>query len=107
MIAAFNSAAAGLVDASNTFAKVANRTVVESALASEGFTQLLEGQSGAAKLAGTKLIANVPLRGTTLYTPSYAEDVLATRQATAAYRASAKVFKVATEITDELIKSVR
>lgn len=113
-MAILNTALAGLQDASQRFATAASRVVRATTVEANQFIEALkEAPGGNAALSGASRATPVPPGSTStlasgnataslLYTPSYAEDLVTIKQATAAYRANARVLRAASELDREL-----
>lgn len=107
MISAYTAATNGLLDAANSFSKVANQSVADFAQGSAYVASEPETQAPVATIFTNRTLPTFPVQGTSLYTPSYAEDILSVKQAAAAYKASIKIFKTVDDTTQTVINSVR
>ncbi len=114
MTPAISISVAGMLDASNRLSTAAARIARAPAagfnvLASPGTTAdtpvaRANRRSSAADLSDALLVGS---SGAALYTPSYAEDVVAMKMATAAYKANAKMLKASSDMSKELIETLR
>jgi hypothetical protein len=114
MTPAMSISVAGMLDASTRLSTAASRISRQSAT---GFTILAHsGTSSEAPPAATgrsmsaaDLSEALPMggNGAALYTPSYAEDIVAMKMASAAYKANAKMLKASSDMSKELIETLR
>lgn len=114
MIPALTIAVAGLIDATNRANQAAENTVRRSAAETKFSTDAAasygRASSGTAATPGgagsTSRLGGTP-RGTPVYIPSMAEDVVMMREAVSAYRANAQVIRKLDQVTRELIDIVK
>ncbi len=107
MIPAYTTVANGLIDAGERFSKAASQLLVNAIEVSPDFAKELDKRQTISPSSINSTKTNSPLQGLPLYTPSYAEDILTLKQATAAYKASIKAFQAIDESVNTTIKSVR
>jgi hypothetical protein len=114
MMPALSVSVAGLLDASNRLSTSASRIVKQTttgfdALARSGQTDTspADTQSPTARSLSPASLSDAPPPGASLYTPSYAEDIISMKMASAAYKANAKMIKASSEMTQELLETLR
>jgi hypothetical protein len=115
MTPAMSISVAGMLDASTRLSTAASRISRQNAT---GFSILARsGTPNEAPLtaatgrsmSAADLSEALPMggNGSALYTPSYAEDIVAMKMASAAYKANAKMLKASSEMSKELIETLR
>jgi hypothetical protein len=114
MMPALSVSVAGLLDASNKLSTSASRIVRQSSASYSDVAQASNvaepaGQSSPRASSPSDLTERQPLSlsGNAIYTPSYAEDVVSMKMATAAYKAKAKMIRASSDMAQELIDSLR
>jgi hypothetical protein len=114
MTAALSISVAGLLEASNRLSTAASRIVRQSStgfelLARSGNSSETSGSSMSRSFSPADLSEALPTStsGAALYTPSYAEDIVSMKMASAAYKANARMLKASSDITKELIETLR
>jgi hypothetical protein len=111
MIAGLSIATAGMLDASNRLATAASRVVRTTASAfpapAAETSPAIAVNAGVADTASLARQTPKAPPGAVLYTPSYAEDIVAMKMASAAYKANAKMLKASSNLSRELIDSLR
>jgi hypothetical protein len=113
MTPAMSVSVAGLLDASNKLSTAASRIVRQPAAGFDllaGSSNRDETSSGTSRSRSpSDLSAALPMTtsGAALYTPSYAEDIVSMKMASAAYKANAKMLKASNDMTKELIETLR
>jgi hypothetical protein len=114
MTPAMSISVAGMLDASNRLSTAAARITLQPAtgfnvLARSGTTPDTSTAATGRSLSAADLSDALPTSasGAALYTPSYAEDVVAMKMATAAYKANAKMLKASSDMSKELIETLR
>ena len=111
MIAGLSIATAGMLDASNRLATAASRIAQTSTSAfsatSAAASPAVAVNAGAADTASLARQTPKAPPGAVLYTPSYAEDIVTMKLASAAYKANAKMLKTSSDLSRELIDSLR
>jgi hypothetical protein len=114
MTPAMSISVAGMLDASNRLSTAAARIARQPAtgfnvLARSGTTPDTSTAATGRSLSAADLSDALPTSasGAALYTPSYAEDVVAMKMATAAYKANAKMLKASSDMSKELIETLR
>jgi hypothetical protein len=113
MMPALSVSVAGLLDASNRLSTSASRIVRQTTtgfdvLARSGATASSDAPKGdAPRSFSPNDLSAAPLPGASLYTPSYAEDIVSMKMASAAYKANAKMIKASSDMTKELLETLR
>jgi hypothetical protein len=115
MTPALSVSVAGLLDASTRLSTAATRISRQSAtgfstLARSGISDNASPAAATGRsLSAADLSEALPMggNGAALYTPSYAEDIVAMKMASAAYKANAKMLKASSEMSKELIETLR
>jgi hypothetical protein len=114
MMPALSISVAGMLDASNRLSTAASRIVRQSStgfdtLARSGTPDASTAKATSRSLSSADLSEALPFEGSgnALYTPSYAEDVVAMKMASAAYKANAKMLKATSDLSKELMDSLR
>jgi hypothetical protein len=114
MTPAMSISVAGMLDASNRLSTAATRIARQPAtgfnvLASSSTTENTPSAGTGRSLSAADLSDALPMgaSGSALYTPSYAEDVVAMKMATAAYKANAKMLKASSDMSKELMATLR
>ncbi len=107
MMSTYAMAVNGLNNAADRFTRAASQQVVNSLATSSSFAGSQGYQQPISSSPANLAITSFPPQGTPLYTPSYAEDILTLRQATAAYKANIEVFKGIDETANTALKLLR
>ncbi len=115
MTPAMSVSLAGLLDASERLSTAATRIVCKTtgdfdAMARSGMgKEPTAAASGSRTLSSADLSDSLPITasGSALYTPSYAEDIVAMKMASAAYKANARMLKASSDMSKELIETLR
>jgi hypothetical protein len=113
MMPALSVSVAGLLDASNRLSTSATRIVKQSSVSFDALARSGESSSevapktSAPRSLSPNDLSEAPSPGTSLYTPSYAEDIISMKMASAAYKANAKMIKASNEMTQELLETLR
>ncbi len=111
---ALSVSVAGLLDASNRLSTSASRIVRQTTTSFDSLAR--SGQTGASPAEAPPAtprslspsdLSDAPPLGSSLYTPSYAEDIISMKMASAAYKANAKMIKASSEMTKELMETLR
>lgn len=110
MIPSLSIAASGMVDAANRLSTSASRIVrnqTSGFAADPGLSPEVASSTGVASPSGLARETPRATPGSVLYTPSYAEDVVTMKLASAAYKANAKILKASADLSRELIDTLR
>jgi hypothetical protein len=114
MTPAMSISVAGMLDASTRLSTAASRIVRQSTtgystLARSGIPDDAPPAATGRSMSAADLSDALPMgsNGAALYTPSYAEDIVAMKMASAAYKANAKMLKASSEMSKELIETLR
>jgi hypothetical protein len=114
MTPAMSVSVAGLLDASTRLSTAASRISRQSATGFSNLTRSTTSDEAPPAATGRSMSAAdlsdaLPMggNGAALYTPSYAEDIVAMKMASAAYKANAKMLKASSEMSKELIATLR
>jgi hypothetical protein len=114
MTSALSVSVAGLLDASTRLSAAASRisrqsTTGFSILAHSGSSNDASPAPTGRSVSAADLSEALPIgsSGAALYVPSYAEDIVAMKMASAAYKANAKMLKASSDMSKELIETLR